>query len=69
MPSALSNDTLRRIQSEFLEMPGLKLTAPQAARLWGVDSNTCETVIETLIRAHFLRRTRDGAITRLSDAV
>jgi hypothetical protein len=69
MPLVPSNETLRRIQAEFLEMPGLKLTVPQAARLWGVDPTTCETVIETLIRAHFLRRTRDGAITRLSDAV
>ena len=31
---------LRRAQAEFLEMPGLKLTVAQAARLWHFDSGT-----------------------------
>ena len=28
---------LDRVQSEFLEMPGLRLTSAQAARLWSLD--------------------------------
>ena len=28
---------LRRIRSEFIEMPGLRLTPAQAARLWGME--------------------------------
>lgn len=28
---------VRRVQDEFREMPGLRLTQPQACRLWGVD--------------------------------
>ena len=63
-PSIPEEDTLHRIRSEFLEMPGLKLTVPQALRLWGVDQHTCEAVIEKLTQSNFLRRTRDGAIIR-----
>ena len=29
---------LQRIQGEFVEMPGLRLTAAQAQRLWGLDA-------------------------------
>lgn len=55
-------ETLRRVRAEFLEMPGLKLTVPQAQRLWGFDRHTCEAVIEELTEARFLSRTRDGAV-------
>jgi len=55
-------ETLRRVRAEFLEMPGLKLTVPQAQRLWGVDRRTCEAVIEELTASRFLARTRDGAV-------
>jgi len=55
-------ETLRRVRAEFLEMPGLKLTVPQAQRLWGVDRRTCEEVIDQLTQARFLSRTRDGAV-------
>jgi len=34
---------LHRIRSEFLEMPGLRLTPAQAARLWGMERQTSET--------------------------
>jgi hypothetical protein len=53
-----------RVRSEFNEMPGLHLTPAQAARLWGMDSSVCQQVIETLVGAAFLRRTRGGAIVR-----
>jgi hypothetical protein len=33
-------ELLRRIRAEYLEMPGLRLTAPQAQRLFGLDSET-----------------------------
>ena len=32
---------LRRICVEYLEMPGLQLTRPQAQRQWGLDDHTC----------------------------
>jgi Fic family protein len=59
--SILSEAILRHVRAEFLEMPGLKLTLAQAQRLWGVDRETCEAVIEKLTACRFLATTRDGA--------
>ena len=56
---------LERVRCEFLEMPGLRLTPPQAARLWGLDLGSCEVVIDALIRAAFLKRTSSGAVARV----
>jgi hypothetical protein len=63
MPGAQSpgDETIRRVRAEFLEMPGLKLTIPQAQRLWGVDRPTCEALIDELTASRFLSKTRDGA--------
>jgi hypothetical protein len=55
---------LRRIRSEYWEMPGLKLTRAQAQRLWGLDQELCDTLLEELSKAGFLARTRDGAFMR-----
>ena len=57
--------TLRRVQGEFLEMPGLCLTLPQARRLWGLDTTACECLLRTLVDANFLYRTNDGAYMRV----
>ena len=54
-------EVLRRVQGEFLEMPGLRLTAPQARRLWGLDAPICEALLSALVDANFLFKTRDGA--------
>ena len=54
-----------RIRSEFLEMPGLRLTLPQASRLWGLDPLACEAVVEALIRGAFLRWTPAGMLARV----
>jgi hypothetical protein len=50
-------DWLHLVQAEYLEMPGLQLTRPQVQRLWGLDSATCDTVLQELVAVHFLRRT------------
>ena len=57
-----------RIRGEFLEMPGLRLTSEQAARLWHVDVATCTLVLSRLVADRFLIRTRSGAYVR-TDAV
>ena len=62
------DDVLRRVQGEFNEMPGLRLTAPQAQRLWGLDRAACDSLLGALVDAKFLLRTRDGAFVR-SDQV
>lgn len=45
---------LRRIQGEFLEMPGLRLTPNQAARLWGLDLAMASYLLRALTDSHFL---------------
>jgi hypothetical protein len=57
--------TLQRVRSEFLEMPGLKLTAVQAQKLWGLDSGHCGALLERLVALNFLLRTCDGAFVRV----
>ena len=62
------DEVIRRVQGEYLEMPGLRLTTAQAQRLWGLDQTACDTLLGALVDAKFLLRTRDGAFVR-SDQV
>jgi hypothetical protein len=55
---------LQRICSEYLEMPGLRLTPAQAARLWAVDSATSERILRRLATSGFLSKNRGGAYLR-----
>jgi hypothetical protein len=64
-----SEEVLRRVQGEFLEMPGLRLTEAQARRLWGLDAASCRALLGALVDAQFLYRTRDGAFMRLDHAM
>ena len=59
---------LCRIRGEFLEMPGLRLTIEQAARLWQMDAATCTQALMRLVADRFLTRTRHGAYVRLDQA-
>jgi hypothetical protein len=61
-------ELLGRIRGEYLEMPGLKLTLPQAQRLWGLDRAMCEAALAELEQHHFLRRTLGGAFVRAEHA-
>lgn len=58
---------LQRIRSEYLEMPGMRLTVEQLHRLTGVDMSTCRRVLDDLVRARFLHRAADGAYLRFAD--
>jgi hypothetical protein len=55
---------IQRVRAEFNEMPGLRLTPAQAARLLGLDRRSCERVINTLVHSAFLRWTSDGSVVR-----
>ena len=59
------DDVLQRIQGEFVEMPGLRLTPAQAQRLWGLERDVCDALLGALVDAKFLSQTRDGAFIRL----
>ena len=67
-PVRATDEVLRRVQGEFLEMPGLRLTAPQARRLWGLDAAMCDALLDALVAANFLFQTRDGAFMRVEHA-
>jgi len=58
------DDVIRRVQGEYLEMPGLRLTTAQAQRLWGLDRADCDRLLSKLVDAKFLFQTRDGAFMR-----
>ena len=58
------DDVLQRIQGEFSEMPGLRLTAAQAQRLWGLERVVCDELLGALVDAKFLSQTRDGAFIK-----
>ena len=45
-----------RIRAEYEEMPGLRLTVGQAARLFATDSVRCARVLDSLVRTRFLSK-------------
>ena len=57
-------EAILRIEGEYREMPGLSLTLPQAARLWGLDQGTCERVLTNLIERRVLKRAWNGTYVR-----
>ena len=59
-----AKDWLRIVRSEYLEMPGLQLTRTQASRLWGLETLSCTSILNTLVQQDFLRVTRDGLYAR-----
>lgn len=54
----------KRIAAEFAECPGLRLTAAQAARFWGLDRRQVDDMLEDLVRHAVLARAADGTFSR-----
>jgi hypothetical protein len=65
--SPLNEEVFQRIRGEYVEMPGLRVTLPQAQRLWGLDAALCRLALDALVQSGFLRRTESGLYLRLSD--
>ena len=57
-------DWIQVIRAEYLELPGLSLTALQAQRLWSLDAETCQLVLNTMVGEKFLRCTADAQYVR-----
>ncbi len=55
---------LQRVRDEYREMPELKLTKPQAMRLFGVAPSVCAAVLRALVMENFLSRTGEGQFVR-----
>lgn len=58
-------DLVMRIEGGFLETPELKLTVPEAQRRFAVDEITCEAILDALVDAAVLFKTRDRVYGRL----
>lgn len=63
-----SQNLLNRIRGEYLEMPGLRLTPAQAARLWALDLDRVSTLLAALVDAGFLVRARGDQYARRGDS-
>jgi len=59
---------LTRIQGEFLEMPGLRLTVRQAQRLWNLDQVVCESLLAALVDVRFLSES-GGVFLQRTDVI
>lgn len=53
-----------RVRAEFLEMPGLCLTLPQARRLFGLPYEACARILGALAREGLLRLRDNGTYAR-----
>ena len=56
---------LRRIRSEFEEMPGLTLTLAQAGKLFGISADACARIFSQLSDEGLLQPIRSGYARRL----
>ena len=63
----MQHRTLERLRAEFLEMPGLRLTAEQVHRLCGVERAACASALDALVEERFLCAKPDGTYMRTSD--
>ena len=64
MDALIPHDALIRIQMEYSEMPGLKLTPRQIGRLCGLPWDICEGALRLLAQRGFLSRAEDGSFRR-----
>jgi hypothetical protein len=54
----------KRARADFREMPGMRLTMEQAMRLWDVDRQVCQSLLESLVDSHFLEVDPYGKYTK-----
>lgn len=54
-----------RVRAEFDEMPELMLTPAQASRFFGLDQEITQSVMNRLVDADYLKKTRDGALVKV----
>jgi hypothetical protein len=49
LPQLEMSAWLARIEAEYREMPGLQLTGRQMQRMWGLEPETCNAIVEVLV--------------------
>jgi len=60
---------LGRVRGEFMEMPCMRVTCEEAARLFGLREDVCTRILADLVRAGDIRRAPDGRYSRLVPTV
>ena len=58
------DDVARMIEAEFDEMPGMRLTYPQARRLWNLSERECTAALDRLCQLGHLARDSSGRYVR-----
>jgi hypothetical protein len=53
-----------RVRAEFVEMPGMELTLPQATRLWNLGADDCRSALDALVDMGFLMWTPQRTVMR-----
>lgn len=64
----VSQVLLQRIERDYEEQPGLRLTPQQVQRIWNLDGPTCAAALTALVDAGVLQRTPDGRFVRRPSA-
>jgi hypothetical protein len=64
----MTHKAMERVRAEFVEMPGMRLTAQQVQRLCGIEPALCATVLAALVAAKFLLIAPDGKDARSSES-
>jgi hypothetical protein len=57
-------NVLHRAVAEYIEMPGLSLTAAQMQRLWSIGPADCNALVDVLVSAKLIRRCANGTYVR-----
>jgi hypothetical protein len=64
LTAEVTYDWVEVMRAEYLEMPGLALSKPQARRLWGLDRDTCDVLLDEMVNERFLRKTAQNLYVR-----
>lgn len=59
-------ETVERLKNVFIEMPGMQLSAADAARLSGLEVSSCHIILEALEQTRCLVRRPSGLFIRRS---
>lgn len=60
-------EAVSQVRGQFREMPGLRLTETQAARLCALDAGTCHAVLARLVASGFLVQVRGAVFARAAE--
>ena len=67
LPSVIA--LAQKVRTEYDELPGLNLTRAQIQRMWDVDDEACDALLELLTVTHVLRRAPDDTFVAYHSAL